>query len=304
MANLDLSNAAQLYWGSTEAQALYRGSTLIWKKPEVAPDIAFPSAIFDTFGIAWDPYGPGILQTSGGAAAGVGDPVGYLPGIGNTTAYDASTVNPAMTQATRGNRPTLAEVAGRRALLFDGVSDRLESAWLERFEPTISWTAFAIVYIDATTDLCPLCFTRVANANSFFEPFRLDGSTDIFDSGMRHSSTAFFDGDAYAASFGSTGWKTMIFEYTLTAFATDGGTVKLEANDVVAIEDTITPTKPGTANITTFTGAVIGARRTGGTVQGFFNGHVGRCGSISRLLSSGEKATLRQWLEGTSYVAP
>jgi hypothetical protein len=301
---LDLSNAARLYWGSTEAQALYRGSTLLWEKPEALPDIAFPSAIFDTFGVAWDPYGPGILQSSGGSAAGLGDPVGYLPGIGNTTAYDASTVNAAMTQATSGNRPTLAEIGGRRALLFDGVGDRLESAWLERFEPTIGWTAFAMIHLGETTDNTPLCFTRVANSNSFFEPFRIDGSIDTLDPGMRHSSTAFLDGDAYGAGFGGSGWKTMLFEYTLSAFATDGGTVKLEINGSVAIEDTITPTKPATSNITTFTGAVIGARRTGGTVQGFFSGHVGRCGSISRLLTSGEKATLRRWLEGTSYVAP
>ena len=68
MSVLDLSNAARLYWGSTEAQALYRGSTLIWEKPETLPDIAFPSAIFDVFGVAWDPYGPGILQSSGGSA--------------------------------------------------------------------------------------------------------------------------------------------------------------------------------------------------------------------------------------------
>src|SRR5918999_6505519 len=105
MANLDLSNAAQLFYGSSEAQALYRGSTLLWEKPEVVEDIAFPSAIFDTFGIAWDPNGPGILQSSGGSAAGGGDPVGYLPGIGNTTAYDTSTVNGTMTQATSANRP-------------------------------------------------------------------------------------------------------------------------------------------------------------------------------------------------------
>jgi hypothetical protein len=276
----------------------------LWEKPEVAADIAFPSAIFDTFGLAWDPYGPGILQASGGTAAGVGDPVGYLPAIGNPTAYDASTVDGTMTQGTSGNRPTLAEVGGRRGLLFDGVSDRLESAWLERFEPPISWTAFAMLYIGETTDRNPLCFTRVANSNSFFEPFRIDGSIDTFDSGMRHSSTAFFDADAYGVTYGGYGWKTMFFEYTLTAFATDGGTVKLEVNGETKIEDTITPTKSTTADITTFTGAVIEVRRTGGTLQGFWNGHVGRCGSISRLLTSGEKATLRQWLEGTSYVAP
>ena len=53
MAHLDLSNAVQLYYGATEAQALYLGATLLWEKPPA--DIAFPAGIFDTWGVCWEP---------------------------------------------------------------------------------------------------------------------------------------------------------------------------------------------------------------------------------------------------------
>ena len=121
---------------------------------------------------------------------------------------------------------------------------------------------------------------------------------------MRHSATGFISGMDAGATYTVPGWKCLIVEYELTAFATSGGVCRLEEDGIERYELTVTPTKPGTADVTTFTKAVIGARRTGSTVQGFFNSTVGRCGSISRLLSSGEKATLRRWLQGTSYVSP
>ncbi len=106
------------------------------------------------------------------------------------------------------------------------------------------------------------------------------------------------------ATYSVPGWKCLIMEYELTAFAAGGGVCRVEENGLERYALTVTPTTPATADVTTFTRATIGARRTGSTVQGFFAGTVGRCGSISRLLDPAEKATLRQWLQGMSYVAP
>jgi hypothetical protein len=293
-----------MYFGSTPLKTLYAGATPLASVPAPAADIAFPEDIFDVFGVAWDPYGPGIMTTATGSTpAGLGDPVGFVPWVGNPVDYSSTTRDPDMVQATSGNRPTLVETAGRRGFAFDGVSDRLEADWVEQFEPPKAFTAFAMVYLDATANLNPLCFARAEDSNSFMEPFRVDGTAATYDPGMRHAAGAqFLQGVSYGITY-DHGWKCLMLEYELNAFAPDGGAFRLEANGVEVLNATVTPSKPATASITTFTRAVIGCRRTGATFQGFFNSTVGRCGSISRLLTSAEKATLRQWLQGTSYVA-
>ena len=294
-----------MYFGSTPLGTIYAGAAPLASVPAPAGDIAFPSSIFDVVGVAWDPYSPVIMTTATGSMpAGLGAPVGFVPWLGNPVDYSGTTRDPDMMQATSGNRPTLVEVDGRRGFSFDGVSDRLEADWVEQFEPTRSFTAFGMVYLDSLTDRNPLCFSRAEVSNSFMEPFRIEGAIATYNSTMRHSATGFISGQDAGATYAVPGWKCLIMEYELSAFATDGGGCRLEEDGVERYELTVTPTTPGTANVTTFTKATIGARRTGSTIQGFFNSTVGRCGSISRLLTSAEKATLRQWLRGTSYVAP
>ena len=294
-----------MYLGDTPISALYAGAAQLATVADPDADIAFPDDIFDVYGVAWDPDGPGIMTTSTGTTpAGVGDAVGFVPWMGNPVDYSSTTRDPDMLQATSGNRPTLAEVDGRRGFTFDGVSDRLEADWVERFEPTKNFTAFAMLYLDSLTDRNPLCFSRAEVSNSFLEAFRIEGAIATYNTNMRHSATGFISGMDAGATYTVPGWKCLIVEYELTAFATSGGVCRLEEDGIERYELTVTPTRPGTADVTTFTKAVIGARRSGSTLQGFFNSTVGRCGSISRLLTSGEKATLRQWLQGTSYVSP
>jgi hypothetical protein len=291
-----------LWLGSLPLAGVHLGALDVAALPPL-PDIAFPAALFDVYGVAWDPYDPGLRTTATGSTApGLGEPVGRVPWIGNPVDYAGTPRDPVMTQATSGNRPALVEVDGRRGFAFDGVSDRLEAPWVARFEPPMAFTAFAMLHLDSGSDRNPLGFARAEVSNSFLEPFRIEGAILTYNTTMRHSATGFISGMDAGATYSLPGWKCLIMEYELTAFAAGGGVCRLEENGLERYALTVTPTTPGTADVTTK--ATIGARRTGSTVQGFFAGTVGRCGSISRLLTPSEKAALRQWLQGTTYVAP
>jgi hypothetical protein len=274
--------------------------------PDTAPEnIAFPSSIFDTWGIAWDPYDPAIGQTFNGAVlAAVGDPVAYIPSLGNNTAFNGTRPAPTLIAPNNTRRPFLREVEGRRCLQFDGVDDYLDTGgWIERFEPVRSWTGFAMLYAGAGVAGSPLCFARSEAANAYLDPFRA-AAGEIFDPEMRLGLTSsFVDGGALSAGFGpAPSWRCLIFELTVAGFGAGGGTFSLEVDGETVLSEAITPAKSSTANISTLTRATLGARRSGGNITGFFAGHVGRCGSISRLLSPGEKTILRRWLRGTSHV--
>ncbi|MBP7001727.1 hypothetical protein [Amaricoccus sp.] len=302
MTTLDLRTAARMFYGSTEAAALQFGAETLWRKP-----IAFPLATFDTLGICWDPYFPQNRQTatgatdlSGPAVTEVGQPVGRFGYQGERGAF-----NPALWTATADARPLLAEVEGRRCFAFDGIDDRLDTiVSINMGTPGLRLSTFGLIWTDGATTGVPWTFARGETSGSFVELFRCDATADGFSATLRHNNTAAF---LNGLAFGSTvpaGWKLVYGEYDFDAFATNGGALRIEVNGVPVVSQAVSPAKSATTSIEIMSRIQAGHRRTGGASNMPFNGYLGRFGFICRLLTTAEKATLLQWLQGTAYVAP
>jgi hypothetical protein len=112
---LDLRGAQRLFWGATEAQRLYRGSTLLWTKPGSPPP---PPPWTPASAGAWVWIDPSDLSTmrqdrTGAAATipvAVGDPVGSLLDKGQFGGW--------WTALTDAARPTLQSSGGLFWLAF------------------------------------------------------------------------------------------------------------------------------------------------------------------------------------------
>lgn len=301
MTLLDLRQAARLYHGGVDLRSVHAHWVEIWRKPEAVP-IAFPDAIFDVHGLCYDPYSEGIRQTASssgddtGALTGVGGPVGIIPYRGVANAGPAG-----LWTGTAARRPTLAEVSGRRCLAFDGVDDRLDTiVVVELGTPGPFLTMFAMVHVDGSTAGIPLTLSRAAASSSWFEPIYIDADTDELAAKVRLGAPYFVD-TGYASS-ASAGWRLVWPEYAFSAFATDGGTFRVEVDDVEVLDLTVTPARSATTDIDRMVRLQIGARRNGGSSAQFYNAELGRFGYITRALDAGEKATMKQWLRGLALV--
>ena len=66
--------------------------------------------------------------------------------------------------------------------------------------------------------------------------------------------------------------------------------------DGVLVRDSlVTPAKSAASNVSIFTRTTLGCRRNGGVYDNFWNSYLGRCGSIDRLFSPSERATVEAW---------
>ena len=160
-----------------------------------------------------------------------------------------------------------------------------------------------MIHAGPTTAGVPWTWARGEVGGSYLEVARVDSSTDNFNISLRHNGSAPFFSDTYGST-ASDGWHLVWTEYTFDAFATNGGSIRVELDDTEVIDQTITPAKSGTASIENLNRIQAGARRSGGTSNNFFNGALGRFGFIARILDPAEKATVKQWLRGTSWVEP
>ncbi|MER2508897.1 MAG: hypothetical protein ABTQ27_09065 [Amaricoccus sp.] len=299
---LDLPSAARLYWGGFEVERLYRGPIGLWERPVEGGDIAFPAALFTVYGQCFDPYHPGNLVAAGGAAATVGGAVGLVPALGYMVDYGGTTRGPNLAQATSGYRPTLIETEGRRGFAFDGADDRLEATSVTRFEPAFHHTAFAMVHLSSATGGVGFCHSRAEASGSYYAMIAAEAATRQLQPTLRHASTAFVTNTLDVSALG--GWRLVWIEYDLTAYGADGGAWRAWIDGVLVRDSLVTPAKSAASNVSIFTRTTLGCRRNGGVYDNFWNSYLGRCGSIDRLFSPSERATVEAWARGASWVAP
>lgn len=306
MPALDLGAAERLWWGGTEVGQLYRGGTLLWSKP--AGNIAFPSALFDVGGICYDPYGAqhqtaaSASDLTGSLADDPDEPVALIERNGHNTDYGGTARAAHLYTTDTTKRPLLKRQAGRRCLKFDGGNDLLEAVWADDLSATGAITLCAQVYADLDTAGTFLCLSRAEQSASLVR--LLIGPGDgAFTIACSHRSTTWCN--RTFGAIGATGrWFTVIAELTWTAWASEGGHVKVQLDGSTALDAALTPTLGSGTSAAVWTRVCAGARRSGGTLDGFFNGHLGRFGFLDRVLSAGEKDVMRQWLQGTALVAP
>lgn len=249
-----------------------------------------------------DPYRPGILQAPGGSAAGLSDPVGYLPGFGSGVMASV-----APEQTTGGSKPVLTTVSGRQCLQFDGTDDYLHASG---FTPLPTWADglpksqyfFAMVYVPGGGLPSNGAILQTNSPNPDARNYmRLTFETGNVYTVWRFDTTTTVGSYAISTVAPVTGWNFYEFEVTVTASGATGVTITERINGSVSRSGTANATF-GTTGDTDHETLTLGATYTG-SFGGYSPAAVGRSGILRRLPTSGEQTSIRAWAEGLAYAA-
>lgn len=304
-----LNTAENVYLGTNQVDAIYKGSDLVWQKP-----IGFPSALLDAYGRAYDVNMANncvvTINTPSSNVALLGESVGcFLPVSENRIEFDGTTA-PTSQSRLNGNTtgPTLSMVGGRRALTFNGTTDEYaQSATGANATFFLAATMGALIYTDANTVGTIFSLYRseyggtrtlfaldAASGGGAFQSYaRLDGSTMVNNNGTSNIANTIPEG-----------WKTVWFEIDLgTGNGDTGGSFYSEIGSA-NLSLSFTTSIGADASDGLFSRVTLGGRLTGTSPSNQFKGSIAKFFWSMKKFSPTERETLKQWLRSTKYLSP